>query len=178
MNTAESTPKPWTKREVGYVFVFKAIPFPEGQSIVDDETKEPNREIIEEMIPALVSSLPIFQIVFHKESGRLQINDIYRCVLQGYQETSDDPVVNEKLGLVLDSLRNMGAANKHIQEQAPPGIPPILASFLNGIIEDGSLAIGSIVGTESHLCFLKLDMVNSFFLPSSVTKLSEQDKKA
>lgn len=177
MDTAQSTEKPWTKRGLGYVFIFKAIPFPEGESLIDVETKEPNREFLDEMIPVLVSSPPIFQIIFHKEDERLQINDIYRCVLQGYQDTSDNADLNEKLGLVLDSLRNMGTANKYMQEQAPPGIPDILASFLNGILEEGSLAIGSVVNTESHLCFLKLDKIPAIFLPSSETKLSEQDKK-
>jgi hypothetical protein len=181
MDTTQSTQSlgmPWTKRGLGYVFVFKAIPIPEGQKLIDAETQEPNREIFDEMIPVLVSSPPIFQIIFYKEDDRIQINDIYKCILQGYQDTSDNADLNEKLGLVLDSLRNMGTANKHMQQQAPPGIPAILASFLNGILEEGSLAIGSVVNTESHLCFLKLDKVPAIFLPSSETKLSEQDKKA
>lgn len=163
---------------MGYVFIFKAIPVPEGLSLVNAETQEPNREIFDEMIPVLVSSPPIFQIIFYKEDERLQINDIYRCVLQGYQDTTSNADLNEQLGLVLDSLRNMGTANKHMQEKAPLGIPAVLASFLNGILEEGSLAIGSVVNTESHLCFLKLDKVPAIFLPSSETKLSEQDKKA
>lgn len=178
MNTTESTVKPWTKKGLGYVFIFKAIPVPEGLSLINTETKEPNREIFDEMIPALVSSPPIFQIIFYKENERLQINDIYKCILQGYQYTSNNPDLNEQLGLVLDSLRNMGTANKQMQEQAPPGIPAVLTSFLNSILDEGSLAVGSVVNTENHLCFLKLDKVPAIFLPSSETKLSEQDKKA
>lgn len=169
---------PWTKRGIGYVFVFKALPIPEGVKLVDEETKEPNREIFDEMIPVLLNTPPIFNLAFYKEDERLSINDLYKCVLQGYQDTSDKPETNESLGLVLDSLRNMGTANKHMREHAPAGIPDILSSFLGNILDEGSLCMGSVVNTETHLCFLKLDRVPMIFMPASETKLSEQDKKA
>ncbi len=167
MDTTQSTAKPWTKRGSGYVFIFKAIPLPEGHGVVNAETQEPNKEVLDEMAPVLMSSLPIFQIIFYKEDETVLINDIYKCLFQGYQDTIENVDLNEKIGLLLDALRNTSIANKHIQESRPPGVHPALFSFLNNIIEEGSLGIGLIVNTQNHLCFLKLEKTHVIFLPSS-----------
>lgn len=177
MDTAQSVATPWTKRGAGFIFVFKAIPMPEGMSVLDSETNEPNREAVGELIPALMTSPPIFQLIFYKDDERIKINDLYKCVLRGYQDTSDNPDTNEKLGLVLDALRNMGTANKYMLSKAPADLPSIFSSLVGMFLDEGSLAVGSVVNTETHLCFLKLDMVPALFLPPE-TKLSEQDSKA
>jgi hypothetical protein len=175
MDTTQSTAKPWTKVGFGYAFVFKAIPVPEDKKLVDDETKEPNKELFDEMLPVLLSSPSVFQVFFYKEGESLQINDIYKCVLRGYQDTSSKAELNENLGLVLDSLRILGMANKNIKNEMP--VPSILSSFVDTILEESSLFLGSIVNTESHLCFLKLDKMTVMFLPSSSPLATEQDEK-
>ena len=176
MDTAQSVQKPWTKKVLSYAFIFKTMAMPEEQENIG--TEELNEETLLEIVPVLISLPPIFQIIFYKEDEKIQINDIYNCVLQGYKDTSNDPKLNEELGLVLDSLRNLETANRFIKNEGSANIPPVLMPLLNSLIEEGSLARGSIVKVGRCLCFLQLVKMPLIFLPSSKIKLSEQDEKA
>lgn len=158
---------------LSYFFVFNCLPIPEGVNLVDPETKEVNQGFVSEAVFALSSRPPLFQIILNKDS-RLTIQDLYNCVLQGYKDTADSSY-NENLGIALDALKNLVASNKR---NLLSGLPDILSSAIEETINEKALGVGSVVDTETHICFLRLTPVPSLFLPSSETKLSEQDNKA
>jgi hypothetical protein len=162
--TSQSVGKPWTKRSVGHIFSVRLLPTPEGETFLDSESGVPNQELLNQMVPVLLSLPPTFQVIFYKEEMHVGIKDIYPCIYAGFKETFDKPETNELLGLILDALKNLGTATKKVTENAPSTIPPVLTSFVDGIINDGSLKVGAVVNIDEYLCLLKIDTVPALFI--------------